>query len=60
MMYDFGRHVSPTLYRIPTRVLFEELYMVKLIPHAMSSLDQYHPYYKIILILIIIIIIITI
>ena len=43
MMHDFVRHVSPTLYRIPTRVLFEELYMIKLIPHAMSSLDQYHP-----------------
>jgi hypothetical protein len=26
MMHDFARHVSPTLYRIPTRVLFEELY----------------------------------
>ena len=43
MMHDFARHVSPTLYRIPIRVLFEELYMIKLILHAMSSLDQYHP-----------------
>jgi hypothetical protein len=43
MMHDFARRVSPTLYRIPTRVLFEEFYMIKLILHAMSSLDQYHP-----------------
>ena len=42
-MHDFASHVTPTLYRIPTRVLFEELYMMKLILHAMSSLDQYHP-----------------
>ena len=31
------------MYHIPTRVLFEELYMIKLILHDMSSLDQYHP-----------------
>ena len=43
MTYGFVRHVSPTLYRFPIRVLFEELHMIKLIPHAMSSLDQYHP-----------------
>jgi hypothetical protein len=43
MMHDFVRHVSTTLYRIPTRLLFDELYMIKLIPYAMSSLDQYHP-----------------
>ena len=42
MMYDFARRVSSTLYRIPTRVLFEEFYIIKLILHAMSSLDQYH------------------
>jgi hypothetical protein len=49
MMHDFVRHVSTTLYRIPTRLLFEELYMIKLIPHAIIIII------KIIIIIIIII-----
>jgi len=32
------------MYHLPyIASLFEELYMIKLILHAMSSLDQYHP-----------------